>query len=161
MYTYLDSSGVTQMATRSTIAIENLDGTVHQVYCHWDGYIEWNGVLLNSYYNTREAVEKLISKGGISTLRPMVSDTPIDFDARDTDYTIFYSYRGEVTEIRHFKNVADYEKYHQYEDFEYIFTKDNVWSVFYRDDWYDLEELIQEKKIVNPFADQDSSPAAS
>ena len=27
------------MGTRSTIALEFADGTVGQVYCHWDGYL--------------------------------------------------------------------------------------------------------------------------
>lgn len=31
------------MATRSRIGIENQDGTVTSVYCHWDGYPENNG----------------------------------------------------------------------------------------------------------------------
>jgi hypothetical protein len=30
------------MATRSRIAIENQDGTVTSIYCHFDGYIEWS-----------------------------------------------------------------------------------------------------------------------
>ncbi len=35
------------MATRSRIAIENQDGSVTSVYCHWDGHIETNGVELD------------------------------------------------------------------------------------------------------------------
>lgn len=143
------------MATRSTIAIENMDGTVHQIYCHWDGYIEWNGAILNKYYNTRELVENLIAGGGISALRRGISDTPISFDDKTDKYTIYYSYRGEITEIRHFKNIEDYENNHQYEEFEYIFTKDNVWSVLpYEKDWIDLEWYINEKKIVDPYTNE-------
>lgn len=139
------------MATRSTIAIEKLDGSVHQIYCHWDGYIEWNGAILNQYYNTRELVEKLIAGGGISSLRPSISDTPVSFNDKSGKYTIYYSYRGEITEIRHFKNIKDYEENHQYEEFEYIFTKDNVWSVKSdKMDWTDLEWYIDEKKVVLP-----------
>lgn len=138
------------MATRSTIAIENLDGSIHQVYSHWDGYISHNGAILQKYYNTRELVEKLISGGGISALRPYISETPIDFDDGG-DNTIYYSYRGEITEIRHFKNFDDYEQNHQYEEYEYLFTKDNVWSVFNGNDWYDLEFIINEEKIKDPY----------
>ena len=38
------------MGTRSTIALEYADGTVHQVYCHWDGYLEHNGRILQEHY---------------------------------------------------------------------------------------------------------------
>jgi hypothetical protein len=31
------------MATRSRIAIENQDGTVQSIYCHFDGYVRWCG----------------------------------------------------------------------------------------------------------------------
>lgn len=142
------------MATRSTIAIENADGTIHQVYCHWDGYISHNGVLLYKFYNTRELVEKLVSGASISSLGEFVSDTPKPFDRlieNDDRYTIYYSYRGEITEIRHFKDFDDYEQNHQYEEFEYLFTKDNVWSVFFGDDWRDLEYVIQEGKYLENF----------
>ncbi len=37
------------MATRSTIALEFADGTVEQVYCHWDGYLDHNGALLRDH----------------------------------------------------------------------------------------------------------------
>lgn len=138
------------MATRSTIAIENLDGTINQVYCHWDGYISNNGVLLNKHYKTRDLVEKLILGGGISSLGEYVSDEYRSFDRpSDSDYyTTYYSYRGEITEIRFFKDFEDYEANHQYEEFEYIFTKDNVWSVFFNNDWHDLEYVIQEKEAA-------------
>ena len=37
------------MATRSTISIQKKDGTIRSVYCHWDGYCEYNGVLLYNF----------------------------------------------------------------------------------------------------------------
>ena len=39
------------MATRSTIALEFADGTVEQVYCHWDGYLAHNGLMLLEHYS--------------------------------------------------------------------------------------------------------------
>ena len=75
------------MATRSTISIENSDGSINTVYCHFDGYISNNGVILQKYYNDREEVEKLVSGGGISSLGRSISDTPIDFDAQDSEHT--------------------------------------------------------------------------
>ena len=133
------------MATRSTIAIENLDGTVSQVYCHYDGYIDHNGVILQTKYNDRKLVENLIKGGDISTLGSSVSLVPLSFD-EPTAYTKYYSYRGEDCPARVYGSFDDYEMNHQYEEFEYLFTKDNVWSVFNGNDWYDLELIVNESE---------------
>ena len=133
------------MATRSTIAIENLDGTVHQVYCHWDGYISHNGVILQTKYNDRKLVEQLVSGGDISVLGSTVSHVPISFD-EPSAYTKYYSYRGEDCPARVYGSFDDYEMNHQYEEYEYLFTKDNVWSVFNGNDWYDLELIVNESE---------------
>jgi hypothetical protein len=63
------------MATRSTIAVQHADGTVSQVYAHWDGYLENNGKILNENYSTVTLVEELISLGDISGLDCTISDT--------------------------------------------------------------------------------------
>ena len=143
------------MATRSTISIENSDGSINTVYAHWDGYISNNGVILQKYYNTREKVEKLIAGGGISSLGRYISETPLDFDNRDDDFTKYYSYRGEITEIRHFKDFDTYEKENDYQEYNYLFTKDNVWSVLpYGKDWVDLEYVIDKGEYTDPYGDK-------
>jgi hypothetical protein len=139
------------MATRSTISIQNLDGSINTIYSHWDGYISCNGVILQTYYNDREKVAKLIMGGGISSLGRYISDTPLDFDNRDSDYTNYYSYRGEITSIDYYKDFDDYEQNHQSEEYDYLYTTDNVWSVFDGNEWYDLEYLIQEQGLKDPY----------
>ena len=66
------------MATRSTIALEFADGTVQQVYCHWDGYLEHNGKLLQEHYSNPFILRDLIDQGAISSLGPIVG-TKHDF----------------------------------------------------------------------------------
>ena len=139
------------MATRSTISIENSDGSINTVYAHWDGYISNNGVILQKYYNTRELVEKLIAGGGISSLGRYISETPLDFDNRDNNFTNYYSYRGEITEIRHHKDFDTYESENDNQDYDYLFTSDNVWSVFYNGEWHDLEYEINEEGFTDPY----------
>lgn len=57
------------MATRSLIAYQDpTTKEYHSVYCHWDGYVGFNGQILEKAYNNLEVVQKLISKGDISTL---------------------------------------------------------------------------------------------
>ena len=56
------------MATRSYIAMKTGENTYKAVYCHYAGYLEYNGRMLLQYYNTQERVEKLLSLGCISSL---------------------------------------------------------------------------------------------
>ena len=123
------------MATRSTIAIELTDGTVQQVYCHWDGYLDHNGRLLINHYNSPELAAALITVGDISSLSEQVGEVH-DFDERfdDTDprskWTNYYSRdRGEAnTQPKKFLNFDEYVRDHQYEEFEYIMRK-GEWQV--------------------------------
>ena len=51
------------MGTRSTIAIQKLDGSVEQIYCHWDGYLDHNGTILKTEYRMEHVLmSQLISK---------------------------------------------------------------------------------------------------
>jgi hypothetical protein len=69
------------MGTRSTIGVLNTDGSVSAVYCHWDGYPEYNGKILMQNYTTEEKVRELIGLGNLSLLsecgEPDVSDSSI------------------------------------------------------------------------------------
>ena len=62
------------MATRSRIAIENQDGTVTSIYCHWDGYISGVGeTLFENYHSVK--TEQLIALGDLSSLGKTLEDT--------------------------------------------------------------------------------------
>ena len=62
------------MGTRSTIAIEFADNSVSQIYCHWDGYLEHNGSILNKHYSASSKVNNLVALGDLSSLRPEIGD---------------------------------------------------------------------------------------
>ena len=58
------------MGTRSMIAIQNpYNKTVRAVYCHWDGYLEHNGAILQKHYAASPKVNNLIALGDLSSLR--------------------------------------------------------------------------------------------
>ena len=57
-----------QMATRSRIGLELSDGSILSVYCHWDGYPEFNGVKLQEHFNSYDAAAELIDGGDVSAL---------------------------------------------------------------------------------------------
>jgi hypothetical protein len=114
------------MGTRSTIALEYADGTVGQIYCHWDGYLSNNGKILLQHYKDPYKVRELLDNGDMSSL-----DT-------DVDSSTFYKERGEVCPQEMFKDFPDYIENHQYEEYEYILRKDGNWYVADHSDRYML-----------------------
>ena len=130
------------MATRSTIALEFADGTVQQVYCHWDGYLSNNGVLLQNNYSDPFVLRGLIDLGDVSSLGKVVG-TKHDFSRLDTqmpedeyerlygDMTTFYGRdRGEAgTSAKKFADYADYVENFCHEEYAYILRTDGLWYV--------------------------------
>ena len=55
------------MGTRSRIAVMHGD-VVKSVYCHWDGYLEHNGAILQEHYDSAKA-NNLVALGDLSSLR--------------------------------------------------------------------------------------------
>jgi hypothetical protein len=120
------------MATRSTIALEYADGTVGQVYCHWDGYLDNNGKILLKHYQDPFKLRTLMDLGDLSSLRPSVGvqHSFDDRDAGENECTFYGRDRGESgTEAKSFKDFADYAENHQHEEYEYILRKDGNWYV--------------------------------
>jgi hypothetical protein len=79
------------MATRSRIGVQLKDGSVLSVYCHWDGYPEWNGKKLKEHFDSYEQAAELIDGGDISSLW-----TDKDWEQKEMkSRTLYYSERGE------------------------------------------------------------------
>jgi len=73
------------MSTRSFIGMVNRDHTITSVYCHWDGYPEYNGKLLLEHYDNRAITRKLLHKGDFSSLQPKISDIQYYVDRGDEE----------------------------------------------------------------------------
>jgi hypothetical protein len=116
------------MATRSKIAIENADGTVSAIYCHWDGYPQHNGMMLAENYTNREKVQQLIDLGSISSLREYVfPEGEHSFERPESATTIAYHRdRGEDLVIEQYSSVDEYLK-GDLEEYGYLFTADDEW----------------------------------
>jgi len=119
------------MATRSRIGIENQDGTVTSIYCHWDGAPDTNGVILKEHYSDRERVEKLIALGSLSSLAPEIDPTgEHSFEKPQSGITVAYHRdRGEdlmqsikPSTERYFENIGN-----DLEEYGYLFTKQGEW----------------------------------
>jgi hypothetical protein len=93
------------MATRSTIALEFADGSVSQVYCHWDGYLSGVGAELVSNYSDPFALRELIDGGDMSTVGEYYTD-------RGEDY--------EDLKARRYQNFDEYVADCQQEEYDYI-----------------------------------------
>ena len=129
------------MGTHSRIGVMRGD-KVKSVYCHWDGYLEHNGQVLEQYYDSAKA-NNLVALGDMSTLRPQIGEKhafsqfdlpPEEVEAYKEltrDWCTFYGRdRGEVSV---WKVANTFEEFLDQADgcgaeFYYI-MKDGVWYV--------------------------------
>lgn len=144
------------MATRSTIAIERKDGTVAQVYCHWDGYPEYNGAILLKHYSDPEVLEQLIKLGDLSVLGTTVGQKH-DFDQRhEHNWCTFYGRdRGETAvSAREYSSWQDYTQHARFEEFNYVLrcggldALDPVWEMCVEPDWFEpLTDVLADLRV--------------
>jgi hypothetical protein len=126
------------MATRSTISLEFADGTIGQVYCHWDGYLQHNGKMLMEYYSNPFILRDLIDLGSLSSLQPTIGTKhPFSmFEANMTqdeyanlyrDMCTFYGRdRGEGEyQATYFKDYEHFLVDGQEEEYDYILRNVN------------------------------------
>lgn len=122
------------MATTSTIAVQHADGSVSQIYCHFDGYLSGVGKELLAHYNTLEQAEALVAMGGASCIRETLETSD------------FYHRNGqEDLTVEKYSSWADYFLNAQPEGYDYVFTPDAGWLVMtYRTDRYlPLNEALE------------------
>ena len=155
------------MATRSTIAKEQADGSIQQIYCHWDGYISNNGELLYHHWRDPLKVQELIDLGDLSSLGTCLGEQhpfspwgdggvpagPSDAGireaynrSRELGWCTFYGRdRGELgVSKRVFKDWQDYLDNHQWEEYDYVFRTDGQWWVSdHGRAWITLREAIE------------------
>ena len=118
------------MSTRSRISIENQDGTVNSIYCHFDGYVDGVGkTLFNSY--DQEELKELINLGDISSLGTSTENT-----------VAYHRDRGEDLSIATYKDIDDLFRNGFANGVEYIYclSKEGVWFVQH-DDFYEHNSL--------------------
>ena len=151
------------MATRSTIALEFADGTIGQVYCHWDGYLAHNGKMLMEYYSNPFILRDLIDLGSLSSLRPQIGTkhpfsmfeanmTQDEFANLYRDMCTFYERdRGERSaDATYFKDYLHFLVDGQAEEYDYILRNVNgvaTWFVSDHDgDFVTLESAIMDEE---------------
>lgn len=109
------------MSTRSRIGYYDYDtGCVKSVYCHFDGYVEGVGAVLEENYPTLEDAKAIVSLGGISSLGESLEYRDEDHENGTRDY---HRWRGEPIEIATDYGLSDYgnSAFDCGEEFAYLF----------------------------------------
>lgn len=123
------------MGTRSMIAIENPHSkAVKSIYCHWDGYLEHNGSLLEKHYPNSPKVNNLIALGDLSSLGSQIGeahpfsphtsaeDKAAYEAAKDAGYCTFYTRdRGEDAPYKFFPSIKEAIAYYDGSWCEYFY----------------------------------------
>jgi hypothetical protein len=135
------------MGTRSRIGIELPDHSVVSVYCHWDGYPEFNGKKLVQHYQNREDVQELIDGGSMSSLRTRGTwNTGAILRDEDGEYIhdaegyimseadrdpqpLYHSERGEEIEVLH-STFDQFVSDNCGEEYAYLYDLNDNWKAF-------------------------------
>ena len=145
------------MGTRSRIGVMHGDN-VKSVYCHWDGYLQHNGAILQEHYDSVNA-NQLVALGDLSSLRPNIGEKHAfsQFELRAEEVagfklltenmcTFYGRDRGETgTEWKTHTNFVDFfaEVEGSWCEWYYI-MRDGVWYVGNR---YETDEQFFQKLV--------------
>ena len=120
-----------KISTRSRIGILKRNGKVETIYCHFDGYIEYNGRMLDEFYNDLKKIKELIKLGDISSLKENINPNPKmshSFDEPQEDVVVAY-HRDRDEDWKYTKpkihnNIDELNEYIDGSDIEYIYLYD-------------------------------------
>ena len=135
------------MATRSRIGVMLDDGSIKQVYCHFDGYVEGVGLTLIENYDTEDKVKELINLGDMSSLGHKIStDEPHSFDNPAQGVTVFYGRdRGESGTQPYILSMDEWlGEFSTCEDYLYLFTGGQWWVYdrYEKDGWQNVKSFF-------------------
>jgi hypothetical protein len=112
------------MGTRSNIGIVNEDASVTAIYCHWDGFLSYNGKMLLNHYTTVGIVNQLMLLGDLSSLREKLypdDSKPHTFQNQQEDVCVAYGRERSESDVgcKIFKDIGDFERFAGNSDAEY------------------------------------------
>lgn len=117
------------MATRCNIGIRTENNTILAAYCHWDGYLAYNGQMLFDNYQDVDDILDLVALGSFSCLKETVEETATD----DRNVDALTQWEPEEIEdtpegIKEFFDNSDREYLYVYD------TEEECW--YYAEDTY-------------------------
>jgi hypothetical protein len=128
------------MGTRSRIGVMH-GNNVKSIYCHWDGYLDFNGRILQEHYDSVKA-NHLVALGDMSSLRANIGEkhafskfdpvTNIEHREHNEDWCTFYGRdRGEAD--TEWKVATTFDEFLEQCDLSgaeyYYIMRDGTWSV--------------------------------
>lgn len=121
------------MSTRSFIGKLNSNGFVSGIYCHFDGYPEHTGKILQNHYVTLEKVNALLALGNLSSIGPEIGEKRDFADNNDRFCKAYHRDRGEDFEENKLYVSVDEMVKNVYSDmgaeFAYVFA-DGKWQTY-------------------------------
>jgi hypothetical protein len=112
------------------------------IYCHWDGYLSWNGKILQEHYDSVKA-NNLVALGDLSSLKPEIGiqhafgyhGTEIsaeDYEKQFGNMCTFYGRDRGETNVE-FQTDTDFEEFIERVQGNgcewYYIMRDGVWYV--------------------------------
>ncbi len=121
----------------------------HYITVHYDGYVEYAGVILLVFYNTEEKVRNLIRLGNLSSLGPTIG-TKFDFDDNSEYYkrarVQCVSYNRDRGNNLIIGTTSSLKKF-QDEEFVYIWKDGQWWYYRYGGHRKLLSEVITQDQL--------------
>jgi len=116
------------MGTRSRVAVMHGD-VCKSVYCHYDGYLEHTGRILQEHYDSARANE-LVARGDNSGVQATIDEMNFyaDRGEEDVDWAVAHSFREFIDQVQ-----ACFAEY-------YYVMRDGVW---YAGCVYETQGLIK------------------
>ena len=118
------------MATRSRIGIQDENGTIRSIYCHWDGNPDGVGATLEEHYSNRQKLNMLINLGDISVLGENIATMDEhSFNNPKEGVTVAY-HRDRGEELKPARVDSSLDTFYVSEKYGYVYTLEGKWVTF-------------------------------
>jgi len=132
------------MGTRSLIGKQLSDGSILGVYCHYDGYPEFNGRVLRDNFDTADKVAALIDGGDMSCTW---TNAGWNNETLPECGPLYYTMRGESIEDNAPRLDEDMEEFFsEGEEYSYIF-RNGQWFAY---DMHQFENMVAPESVEIP-----------
>ena len=140
------------MATPSSITAKCTDGRFRTIYCHSDGFVDHNGIILFENFQDQKKIEDMLALGDMSYLQPSI-ECPEGHSFTDgiKGYSIFYG-RDRGEKVKPYSSFSlELCRSDNKQPYNYYWDGDN---------WYlglelrPLEEVLIEQSLISPEGDK-------